>query len=161
MALARAEIPPISGFQFISGGFHADSSVSQSVFPGPNPLVLQRPRKYSVFPEGHRQGRWPAAGPGFPADSACMGDEIGQIGLICRAILHAPAKETLLARACPAEVARESAESKGGSEPTQAEFFNLPRRRTTGALRAACLSLSTAHAMHSGYLLQPFFFFCS
>ena len=42
------------------------------------------------------------------------GDEIGQIGLICRAILHAPAKEALLARACPAEVARESAESKGG-----------------------------------------------
>ena len=72
MALARAEIPPISGFQFISGGFHAYSSVSQSVFPGPNPLVLQRPKKYSVFPEGHRQGRWPAAGPGFPADSACM-----------------------------------------------------------------------------------------
>ena len=83
------------------------------------------------------------------------GDEIGQIGLICRAILHAPAKEALLARACPAEVARRAS---GGSEPTQAEFFNLPRRRTTGALRAACLSLSTAHAMHSGYLLQPFFF---
>ena len=39
MALARAEIPPISSFQFISGGSHADSSVSQSVFPGPNPLV--------------------------------------------------------------------------------------------------------------------------
>ena len=50
MALARAEIPPISGFQFISGGFHAYSSVSQSVFPGPNVLVLQRPKKYSVFP---------------------------------------------------------------------------------------------------------------
>ena len=72
MALARAEIPPISGFQFISGGFHAYSSVSQSVFPGPNVLVLQRPKKYSVFPEAHRQGRWPAAGWDFSADSACM-----------------------------------------------------------------------------------------
>ena len=50
----------------------ASPSVSQSVFPGPDPLVLHRRRKYSVFPEGHRQGRWPAAGPGFPADSACM-----------------------------------------------------------------------------------------
>ena len=65
MALAPAEISPISGFQFISGGFHAYSSVSQSVFQGPNPLVLQRPRKYSVFPEAHRQGRWPARQQGF------------------------------------------------------------------------------------------------
>ena len=77
------------------------------------------------------------------------GDEIGQIGLICRAILHAPAKELLLARARSAEVARESAKSKGGIEPTQTEFFNLPRRRTTGTLRAACLSLSTVHAMYT------------
>ena len=73
MALARAEIPPISGFQFISGGFHAYSSVSQSVFPGPNPLALLPQKiKHLVFPEGHRQGRWPAAGWDFPADSACM-----------------------------------------------------------------------------------------
>ena len=41
---------------------HAYSSVSQSVFPGPNPLIPQRPKKNNVFPEGHRQGRWPAAG---------------------------------------------------------------------------------------------------
>ena len=72
MALARAEIPPISDFQSLSGRIHAYSSVSQSVFPGPNPLIPQRPQNPSVFPEGHRQGRWPAAGPGFPADSACM-----------------------------------------------------------------------------------------
>ena len=46
--------------------------MSQSVFPGPNRLVPQRPKKYLVFPEGHRQGRWPAAGWDFSADSACM-----------------------------------------------------------------------------------------
>ena len=56
--------------------------------------------------------------------------------------------------------ARESAESKGGSEPTQAEFFNLPRRRTTGAFRAACLSLSTVHAMHRDTSFSLFFIFC-
>ena len=38
------------------------SSVSQSVFPGPNPLVLQRPQKYSVFPEAIVRATWPAAG---------------------------------------------------------------------------------------------------
>ena len=72
MALARAEIPPISDFQSLSGRIHAYSSVSQSVFPGPNRLVPQGPKKYLVFPEGHRQGRWPAAGWDFPVDSACM-----------------------------------------------------------------------------------------
>ena len=72
MALAPAEISPISGLRSLSGMQHAYSSVSQSVFPGPNPLVLQRPKKYSVFLEGHRQGRWPAAGWDFSADSACM-----------------------------------------------------------------------------------------
>ena len=50
----------------------AYSSVSQSVFPGPNRLVPQGPKKYLVFPEGHRQGRWPAAGWDFPTNSACM-----------------------------------------------------------------------------------------
>ena len=39
----------------------ADSSVPQSVFPGPNPLIPQRPKNPNVFPEGHRQGRWRAA----------------------------------------------------------------------------------------------------
>ena len=72
MALARAEIPPISKSMSLSWKSTDYSSVSQSVFPGPNPLVPQKPKKYPVFPEGHRQGRWPAAGPGFPADSACM-----------------------------------------------------------------------------------------
>ena len=33
---------------------------------------MERPKNPNVFPEGHRQGRWPAAGWGFPADSACM-----------------------------------------------------------------------------------------
>ena len=45
MALAPAEISPISDLQSISGGIHAYSPVSQSVFPGPDPLVLQRPQK--------------------------------------------------------------------------------------------------------------------
>ena len=72
MALAPAEIPPISDSMKLNWHSHDYSSVSQSVFPGPNPLVPQKPKKYPVFPEGHRQGRWPAAGPGFPADSACM-----------------------------------------------------------------------------------------
>ena len=72
MALAPAEIPPISDSMKLNWHSHDYASVSQSVFPGPNPLVPQKPKKYPVFPEGHRQGRWPAAGPGFPADSACM-----------------------------------------------------------------------------------------
>ena len=72
MALTPAEIPPISDSMKLNWHSHDYSSVSQSVFPGPNPLVPQKPKKYPVFPEGHRQGRWPAAGPGFPADSACM-----------------------------------------------------------------------------------------
>ena len=72
MALARAEIPPISKSMSLSWKSTDYSSVSQSVFPGPNPLIPQRPQNPNVFPEGHRQGRWPAAGPGFPADSACM-----------------------------------------------------------------------------------------
>ena len=61
MALAPAEIPPISDFQSLSGKIHAYSSVSQSVFPAPDRLVVMRPKKSPVFPEGHRQGRWPAA----------------------------------------------------------------------------------------------------
>eukprot|EP01048_Picozoa_sp_COSAG05_P005050 COSAG05_NODE_291_length_12036_cov_15.352266_2_plen_246_part_00 len=73
MALARAEIPPISDFQSLSGRIHAYSSLSQSVFPGPNPLIPQSPQNPSVFPEGHRQGRWlPGCWLGFGADSACM-----------------------------------------------------------------------------------------
>ena len=72
MALARAEILPISKSMSLSWKSTDYSLVSQSVFPGPNPLVLQRPKKYSVFPEAHRQGRWPAAGWDFSADSACM-----------------------------------------------------------------------------------------
>ena len=46
--------------------------MSQSVFPGPNPLALLPQKKHPVFPEGHRQGRWPAASRDFSADSACM-----------------------------------------------------------------------------------------
>ena len=49
-------------------------------------------------------------------------------------------------------------EAQGEIEPTQAEFFNLPRRRTTGTLRAACLSLSTVHAMHRDTSFSLFFF---
>ena len=56
----------------LSGRIHAYSSVSQSVFPGPVVLIPQRPQNPNVFPEGHRQGRWPAAGWDFSADSACM-----------------------------------------------------------------------------------------
>ena len=40
MALAPAEIPPISGVRSLSGKISAYSSVSQSVFPGPDPLQL-------------------------------------------------------------------------------------------------------------------------
>ena len=72
MALARAEIPPISKSMSLSWKSTDYSAVSQSVFPGPNRLVPQGPKKYLVFPEGHRQGRWPAAGWDFPANSACM-----------------------------------------------------------------------------------------
>ena len=50
----------------------AYSSVSQSVFPGPNPLIPQRPQNPSVFPEGHRQGRWPAASRDSAPILACM-----------------------------------------------------------------------------------------
>ena len=46
--------------------------MSQSVFPGPVVLIPQRPQNPNVFPEGHRQGRWPAASWDFSADSACM-----------------------------------------------------------------------------------------
>ena len=58
MALAQAEIAPISGVRSLSGGIHTFSSVSQNVFPGPHPLhvVLVRPKKSDVFPEGHFQG---------------------------------------------------------------------------------------------------------
>ena len=51
MALAPAEIPPISDLQFISGGIHAYSSVSQGVFPGPDPLALLPHKKHPVFLE--------------------------------------------------------------------------------------------------------------
>ena len=72
MALAPAEIPPISDSMKLNWHSHDYSSVSQSVFPGPNSLIPLRPQNPSVFPEGHRQGRWPAAGRDFPANSACM-----------------------------------------------------------------------------------------
>ena len=49
--MAPAEIPPISDSMKLNCDSYDISSVSQSVFPGPNPLVLQRPQKYPVFPE--------------------------------------------------------------------------------------------------------------
>jgi hypothetical protein len=67
MALAQAKIAPISEIWSLSGGFHAFSSVSQNVFPGPHPLVLVRPKKSDVFPEGHHRGHVAGRWLGFPA----------------------------------------------------------------------------------------------
>ena len=72
MALAQAEIAPISEIRSLNGKIHAFSSVSQNVFPGPHPLVLMRQKKSDVFPEGHFQGHGAGRWLGFPAAAACM-----------------------------------------------------------------------------------------
>ena len=72
MALAQAEIAKISDSTSLSEDSSDFSWVSQMLFPGPETLIPQKPKKTPVFPEGHRQGRWPAAGWDFPANSACM-----------------------------------------------------------------------------------------
>eukprot|EP01052_Picozoa_sp_SAG31_P033722 SAG31_NODE_3850_length_3818_cov_2.043291_1_plen_71_part_00 len=66
MALAWAEnpeIPPISKLMSLSWKSIDISSIAQGVFPGPNPLIPQRPQNPHV--EAHRQDRWL----GFAADS--------------------------------------------------------------------------------------------
>ena len=59
----------------------ASPSVSQSVFPGPDPLALLPRKKHPVFPEGHRQGRWPAAGWDSPPilHACCMLNRIDRL----------------------------------------------------------------------------------
>ena len=67
MALAQAEMAEISDSMTLSEDSNDLSWVSQNVFPGPHPLVLVRPKKYSVFPEGHFQGHVAGRWLGFPA----------------------------------------------------------------------------------------------
>ena len=60
--MTRGRVPSLHYLATSNGHSYAYSSVSQSVFPGPDPLVLQRPQKYSVFPEAIDRATWPAAG---------------------------------------------------------------------------------------------------
>ena len=72
MALAQAEIAKISDSMSLSEDSSDFSWVSQNVFPGPYPLVHLKQKKYTVFPEGHRQGHVAGRWLGFPAAAACM-----------------------------------------------------------------------------------------
>ena len=72
MALAQAEMAEISDSMTLSEDSNDLSWVSQNVFPGPHPLVLVRPKKSDVFPEGHFQGHVAAAGWDSPPPRACM-----------------------------------------------------------------------------------------
>ena len=56
MALAHAEIAEISDSMSLSEDSSDFSWVSQIIFPGPYPLVHQKPKKYIIFPEGHHRG---------------------------------------------------------------------------------------------------------
>ena len=60
MALAQAEIAKISDSMSLSEDSSDFSWVSQIIFPGPYPLVHQKPKKYIIFPEGHHRGQGPA-----------------------------------------------------------------------------------------------------
>ena len=60
MALAQAEIAEISDSMSLSENSSDFSWVSQIIFPGPYPLVHQKPKKYIIFPEGHHRGQGPA-----------------------------------------------------------------------------------------------------
>ena len=62
MALAQAEIAKISDSMSLSEDSSDFSWVSQNVFPGPETLVPQKPKKTRVFPEGHHRGHGAAAG---------------------------------------------------------------------------------------------------
>ena len=59
MALAPAEIAEISDSMSLSEDSHDFSWVSQIIFPGPNPLIPQRPQNPHVFLEGHHRGQGP------------------------------------------------------------------------------------------------------
>ena len=59
MALAPAEIALISELGSFSGKLDDSSWVSQIIFPGPNPLIPQRPQNPHVFLEGHHRGQGP------------------------------------------------------------------------------------------------------
>jgi len=72
MALAQAEMAEISDSMTLSEDSNDFSWVSQNVFPGPHPLVLVRPKKSDVFPEGHHRGHVAGRWLGFPAAAACM-----------------------------------------------------------------------------------------
>ena len=61
MALAQAEIAEISDSMSLSENSSDFSLVSQMLFPGPETLVPQKPKKSRIFPEGHHRGHvWPA-----------------------------------------------------------------------------------------------------
>ena len=72
MALAQAEIAEISDSMSLSENSSDFSWVSQIIFPGPYPLVHQKPKKYIIFPEGHHRGHGAGRWLGFPAAAACM-----------------------------------------------------------------------------------------
>ena len=72
MALAPAEIAEISDSMSLSEDSSDFSWVSQMLFPGPETLIPQKPKKTPVFPEGHRQGHVAGRWLGFPAAAACM-----------------------------------------------------------------------------------------
>ena len=56
MALAQAEIAEISDSMSLSEDSSDFSWVSQIIFPGPETLIPQKPKKTSIFPEGHPRG---------------------------------------------------------------------------------------------------------
>ena len=72
MALAQAEIAEISDSMSLSEDSSDFSWVSQIIFPGPYPLVHQKPKKYIIFPEGHHLGHGAGRWLGVPAAAACM-----------------------------------------------------------------------------------------
>ena len=72
MALAQAEIAKISDSMSLSEDSSDFSWVSQIIFPGPETLVPQKPKKTRIFPEGHHRGHGAGRCLGFPAAAACM-----------------------------------------------------------------------------------------
>ena len=72
MALAQAEIAKISDSMSLSEDSSDFSWVSQIIFPGPETLVPQKPKKSRIFPEGHHRGHGAGRWLGFPAAAACM-----------------------------------------------------------------------------------------